>query len=53
MTESIAQRDDDDGAARAARPLDAFDQRVGQAAGGLKLAGLDAVGAANLPPGAL
>ena len=49
----VAQSNDDDGAVRTAGPLDAFDEGVGEAAGGFKLAGLDAVGAADLPPGVL
>ena len=46
----IAQGDDDNRAVGAAGPLNAFDQSVGQSACGFELAGLDAVGAAYLPP---
>jgi hypothetical protein len=49
----VAQGDENDGLAGVARPLDAFDQGVWEAAGGLELSGLNAVRAANLPPGML
>src|SRR4051812_36287229 len=49
----VTKRNQNNGALGTARPLHAFDQDIGQAAGSLKLAGLDMVGTTDLPPGVL